>query len=403
MKAVILAAGEGKRCRPLTRRRSKVMLPVANKPIIEYVIEALRANGITEIVLVVGYRKERVMDYFEDGVKFDVDIEYVEQSKPLGTAHALKQAQSLVGDEFLVLNGDNIVDPRAVRDLLGNNRGESDATILTVMRDEIKGYGALAIEKEKVTEIVEKPKGEFTHFVNTGVYLFKDSVFRAIDRTEISERGEFELTSALQEMIEGGMNVLAVKTDGLWEDVVHSWDLVTVNSAILAGAKRDIKGHVEEGATLKGPVVVGENTLIRAGTYIIGPVVIGRDCEIGPNATVFPSTSIGNNVVVRSHGEIQNSVIMNDVRIGSNSVVSDSVIGYNNVIGTHFSTETRRGLSIEIEGMLHHAEVMGTVLGDNNQVGDNVLVKAGRIIDNDCSIASANTIDQHIESNSKVI
>ena len=126
MKAIILAAGEGLRCRPLTLTRSKVMLPIANRPILEHVIDSLEKNGINEIILVVGYEKERIMDYFQDGLNFGVKIKYVEQKAQLGTAHAIEQAKKLIDPDdsgFLVLNGDNLVEPKTIADLLNNYDG----------------------------------------------------------------------------------------------------------------------------------------------------------------------------------------------------------------------------------------------------------------------------------------
>src|SRR5690606_8742553 len=154
MKAIILAAGEGLRCRPLTLTRSKVMLPVANRPILEHVISSLEKNEIKEIILVVGYEKERIMNYFEDGLNFGVNISYVEQKAQLGTAHAIEQAKKLIGpedSEFLVLNGDNLVEPKTISDLLNNYKG--DASLLTVKMEETTGYGVILKEKNKVTRI----------------------------------------------------------------------------------------------------------------------------------------------------------------------------------------------------------------------------------------------------------
>ncbi len=162
MKAIILAAGgEGLRCRPLTLTRSKVMLPVANRPILEHVISSLEKNEIKEIILVVGYEKERIMNYFEDGLNFGVNISYVEQKAQLGTAHAIEQAKKLIGpedSEFLVLNGgDNLVEPKTIADLLNNYEG--DASLLTVRMEDTAGYGVVLKEKKKVTQILEKRPG----------------------------------------------------------------------------------------------------------------------------------------------------------------------------------------------------------------------------------------------------
>ncbi|MFY1113399.1 MAG: sugar phosphate nucleotidyltransferase, partial [Methanosarcinaceae archaeon] len=160
MKAIILAAGEGLRCRPLTLTRSKVMLPVANKPILEHVINSLEENGVKDIILVIGYEKERIMDYFEDGLNFGVNIKYVEQKAQLGTAHAIKQAKKLIGPDdtaFLVLNGDNLVEARTIADLL--SKCEGDASLLTVKMEETEGYGVVLTEGKKVKQILEKRPG----------------------------------------------------------------------------------------------------------------------------------------------------------------------------------------------------------------------------------------------------
>ena len=181
MKAIILAAGEGLRCRPLTLTRSKVMLPVANKPILEHAIYSLAENDIKDIILIVGYEKERIMDYFEDGVNFGVHITYIEQKAQLGTAHAIKQTYDLVGsgeEEFIVVNGDNIIEPKTVSDLLDGRGG--DATILTFKMETTTGYGVVIAQGRRVKKIVEKPRADISHLVNTGIYLFNPKIFKYI-------------------------------------------------------------------------------------------------------------------------------------------------------------------------------------------------------------------------------
>src|SRR5450759_2605685 len=210
MKAVILAAGEGLRCRPLTLTRSKVMLPVANKPILEYVIMSLSKNEIKDIILVVGYKKELIMDHFGNGNDFGVKISYIDQDAQLGTAHAIKMAEPLVGEKFMVLNGDNLIDEETISDLL---RGESgDISLLSVSRDQITGYGVLLIEKGKVTQIFEKPRDRISHLVNTGIYIFSSSIFSEIEKTPISEIGEYAITDTIQKMIEKGASVTNITT-----------------------------------------------------------------------------------------------------------------------------------------------------------------------------------------------
>jgi glucose-1-phosphate thymidylyltransferase len=405
MKAIILAAGEGLRCRPLTLTRSKVMLPIANRPILEHVINSLEKNGINEIILVVGYEKERIMDYFEDGLNFGVKITYVEQKAQLGTAHAIEQAKRFIGpedSEFLVLNGDNMIEPKTIADLLNNHEGE--ASLLTVRMEDTAGYGVVLKERKKVTQILEKRPGDVSRIVNTGIYIFTPLIFEIIEKTPISENGEYAITDTLQIMIDEGKDVSAVPTESKWIDAVHAWDLLKANAIVLNSSKNmKVEGEVEEGVVIRGKVAVGKNTKIRSGTYIVGPAVIGDNCDIGPNVVILPSTTIGNNVSIRSFTEIQNSIIMNDCRIYSHGQISNSVIGSNNTIGSGFFVEEKEGLAINMNGILHKAPKLGTIFGDDNRIGNSVLVKAGVTIAVDCQVESGVTVYRNLSRHSVVL
>lgn len=405
MKAIILAAGEGLRCRPLTLTRSKVMLPIANRPILEHVIGSLEKNGITEIILVVGYEKERIMDYFQDGPNFGVEIKYIEQKAQLGTAHAIEQAKKLISpedSEFLVLNGDNLVEPKTIADLLNNYEG--DASLLTVRMENTAGYGVVLKEKKKVTKILEKRPGDISRIVNTGIYIFTPQVFETIEKTPISENGEYAITDTLQIMIDEGKTVTAVPTESKWLDAIHAWDLLKANAIVLNSAKNmKVEGEVEDGAVIRGKVSIGKNTRIRSGTYIVGPAVIGDNCDIGPNVVILPSTTIGHNVSIRSFTEIQNSIIMNDCRIYSHGQISHSIIGSNNTIGSGLFVEEKDGLQIIMNGIIHRAPRLGTIFGDDNRIGNSVLVKAGVTIAVDCQVESGNTLYKDLPRHSVVV
>ncbi len=405
MKAIILAAGEGLRCRPLTLTRSKVMLPIANRPILEHVIDSLEKNGINEIILVVGYEKERIMDYFQDGLNFGVKIQYVEQKAQLGTAHAIEQAKKLIDLDdsgFLVLNGDNLVEPKTIADLLNNYKG--DVSLLTVRMENTAGYGVVLKEKEKVTKILEKRPGDISRIVNTGIYIFTPQVFETIEKTPISENGEYAITDTIQLMINEGKTVTSVPTESKWLDAIHAWDLLKANAIVLDPAKNlRIEGEIEEGVVIRGKVAIGKNTKIRSGTYIVGPVVIGDNCDVGPNVVILPSTTIGNNVSIRSFTEIQNSIIMNDCRIYSHGQISHSIIGSNNTIGSGLFVEEKDGLLIIMNGIIHRAPRLGTIFGDDNRIGNSVLVKAGVTIAVDCLVESGNTIYKDLPRHSVVL
>ncbi len=403
MKAVILAAGEGLRCWPLTITRSKVMLPVANKPILEYIIRALAQNGIKDIILIVGYKKERIMDYFGDGNNFGVNINYIEQSSQLGTAHAVKLAEHLIDEMFLVLNGDNLIEANTISELLAGNSG--NVALLTVMREETTGYGVVKQDKGRVSRIIEKPLEKISHLVNTGIYMLSPSIIDEIKKmTQVSDAGEYAITEAVQKFIDGGGTIRNVTTQSTWIDAVHSWDLLKANAILLGNYdSMEVSGAVEHGAVIAGKVAVGENSIIRSGSYIVGPVVIGKNCDIGPNTTILPSTAIGDNCRIDSFTEIENSIVMNDVCIGAGSHIAHSIIGVHNIIGSHFVTAVGRDLKIEMKGILHHADEIGTVIGDNNAIGQVVLVHAGKMITTGCSVESGVTISRDIPQDSIVL
>ncbi len=404
MKAVILAAGEGTRCRPLTLLRSKVMLPVANKPILEYVIHSLYECGIKDIVMIVGYKKERIMNYFEDGKRWGVNIEYIVQAQQLGTAHAIKHARNKVEGQFLVLNGDNLIESRGVKDLLSGADG--DISILAVLREDVADYGVLMVDEKKVIKIIEKPKTDVSHYVNTGVYLFNEEIFQEIEKTKASEDGEFGITTTIAQMIESKYSVNYVKSDALWLDVVYPWDLIDVNATILQYKSRERiseKATIEKNVVIEGNVEIGENTVIYPNSCIVGPAIIGDNCEIGPSVVIQSCSSIGNNVTIKPFSQIENSIIMNGVQIGSHASIINSIIGENTVIRAHFSTEYGKAVKVEIGEELKYFKDIGAIVGENCDLGTNVLVKAGKMLGVNCKVNSGKIISSDVESNSIVM
>jgi UDP-N-acetylglucosamine diphosphorylase/glucosamine-1-phosphate N-acetyltransferase len=398
LKAIILAAGEGRRCRPLTQTRSKVMLPVGNRPFMEHVILALASNEVKDLYVVVGYQKERVMDYFEDGVAFGVKITYIEQSELLGTAHALRKAEPYLDEEFLVVNGDNLVDARAIKELIS---AKGDNVILAALRPHTGDYGVLKVEQQRVTAIIEKPGKPCAGILNTGAYKFSPAIFEELSRTPISERGSYELTQTISQMIDEGMEIQSQITKGIWSDAIFAWDLLNANSLALSRNGSKILGEVEDGAKIRGPVEIGEGSVVRSGSYLVGPISIGKDCDIGPNATILPSTSVGDSVRVGSHSEIRNGIIMAGARIGSGTIVSDSVVGESCILGDQLVVETGASV-VEVEEEFYRAE-FGAILADGVVAGSRVLVSPGTIVGTGARIGSGSTIRGSIERDSRVI
>lgn len=398
LKAVILAAGEGRRCRPLTQTRSKVMLPVGNRPFMEHVINALAENGIHDLYIVVGYQKERVMDYFEDGVDFGVNITYLEQNELLGTAHALGKAEDYIDEPFLVVNGDNLIDSRAVSELIS---ARGDNVILAALRRHSGDYGVLMVEQERVKAIVEKPGRPCSGILNTGAYKFSPDIFQDIHNTPLSERGSYELTETISQMIAEGREIVPIIGKGVWADAIFAWDLLHANAMALGLKDMNIEGEVEEGAKIKGPVEVGEGSIIRSGSYLVGPVSIGEDCDIGPGVVILPSTSIGDSARIGPHSEVRNSIIMNDARIGSGAILSDSVLGASSILGDQMVVESGPCV-VEVEETFLRAE-FGAILSDNVTAGSRVMAHAGTVVGSGARIDSGCIIRGQIERESRVM
>jgi len=395
MKAVILAAGEGKRLRPLTETMPKVMLPVANKPVLEYVIDAVRNSGISEIIVVVGYKKEVIMEYFREYE--GIDIIYVVQDKQLGTSHALLQVTKHINEPFIVLSGDNIIDQRSISKLIHN---ESEYSMLVKENLHPSKYGVVTAEKNILKKLVEKPPNEnLKRFVSTGIYKLSTSIFDTIENA--TSQGDYSLSSVIQSTVEQGKKISTILAD-LWMDIAYPWDFLSINETMSHSVPSSLGGSIEKGVTLKGRVSIGNNTTIYSGCYIVGPVNIGDGCEIGPNACIFPSTAIGNNTVIHPFSEIRNSVIMNDVHIGSNSFISQSIVGRGSTMGHNFSSMMGKS-TMEVEGEFKKLEDIGAIVGADCSIGSHVVIDPGKIIGTRCTIGSMNRIIKNISSNSKVM
>ncbi len=387
--AVILAAGEGQRLRPFTVTKPKTMLSIADKPILQYVVEAVAQNGIRDIIIVVGYRREQVFDYMGDGEQFGVKIDYITQERQLGTAHALMQTREVVGNEFLVLPGDNLIDA----DTIARFVTIKPTAMLLKNLENTARYGVVTTEGDIVKGIIEKPKEAESDIIDTGIYAFTREIFNFID-------AELGIPDVINNMIDQGYTICAQETDGTWLDVVYPWDILKLNDAILHRIPASLGGTIEAGASIKGLVSIGKDTVIRSNCYISGPVVIGKNCDIGPNVCILPATSIGDNVVISPFSEIENSVIGNDVNIGPASTIQDSVIDESCVIRGHFTA-----CSDEVEVRVnneHHLVTVGAMLGVGCCLNNSVTAQPGVIIGNYSQIQAMKLISGHLPDKSSV-
>jgi len=388
MKAVILAAGEGVRLQPLTLTRPKHLIKVCGKPILERCLNMLKTSGVNEAVIVVHYMADAIRDYFGDGKKFGLKIEYVEQKAVLGTGNAVGVVEPYVKDDFLLVYGDLLFTAGVVKKVVNLYEREKPAATMAVVPVEKPGdYGIVEFEDEKlVKRIIEKPtrKEAPTNLANAGVYVFSTEIFEKIKETSASARGEWEITDALSLLLKEKKPVLAAKISTEdWFDIGRPWDLLAANRWMLMKMEHKVYGCVENGAHLIGPVTVAETARMRSGAYIEGPAFIDEESDIGPNCYIRPCTSIGKKVRIGNACEIKNSIIMDNTHIGHLSYVGDSIIGENCNLGAGAITANYRLDSGTIKMRVKDKVVdsgrrkLGVVLGDNVKTGIHALLMPG--------------------------
>lgn len=383
MKAVVLVAGKGTRMEPLTSDCPKVMLQVANKPVLEHILNSAIEAGIEGFVFITGYLEEQIKAHFGDGSKWGVSIEYVQQKEQLGTANAIGYARGHVEGAFLVLNGDMLIGQKDLKALVSR---KEEAVICVKEVENPSDFGVLETRDNKVTRIIEKPKNPPTNLANAGIYLFRESIFGFIDKTQPSVRKELEITDSIQMLIDSGAPVGYSPLEDSWIDIGYPWDLLKANEYLLKTLKGSCQGTVEPNVTLKGEVEIGRGSLIRSGAYIEGPVIIGENCDIGPNCYIRPSTALGNRVRIGNAVEVKNTVVMEGTHVGHLSYVGDSVIGRrcNFGAGTKVANLRHDGKNIKVmlKGRIIDSgrRKLGVIMGDDVHTGINTSINIGVVM-----------------------
>ncbi len=367
--------------RPLTAKRPKVMLPIGGKPLLEQIVVRTKDAGIDSFVFVVGYGQGSITSYFGDGGSLGVKIDYAVQDKQLGTGHALQSAEQKAEDRFLVLNGDVLPDSESLKELAASE----EIAVAAIKVDDPRRYGVFVEENGYFKSVVEKSENPPSNLANAGIYLFRKSIFDALRSAPLSPRGEYELTD--------GLNLLALKeririiTLKSWLEIGRPWDILAANEVLLKDLQPAVLGEVEPGATLKGSVSVGKNTVIMAGAYIEGPVVIGENCKIGPNCYIRPSTCLGSDVRIGNAVEVKNSTIMDGTKIGHLSYVGDSVIGENCNFGAGTICANLRHDKGNIKSYIKGQKVdsgrrkLGAIMGDDAKTGIHTTIYPGAVIE----------------------
>jgi len=401
MKCVILAAGEGNRMHPLTYTRPKVMLPIAGKPILEWNLLNARAAGLKEFIFVVSYKSEMVREYFGDGKPWNVKINYINQGKAMGTAHAIATVELFVSD-CIVLCGDTIFGTNDIKQI-----AKKGTKIGLVKIDNATEYGIVELKGKHVVKIYEKMEHPLSNVINAGIYHFNKHIFDFIRKTEKSPRGEFEITDSINMLVEKeSMEGVFLKE---WRDVVYPWHLLDANEELLKKLKTKIQGTVEKNVTVKGIVVVGKGTVIRSGTYIEGPVVIGDNSKIGPNCYIRPYTTIGSNCHVGNACEVKNSIVMDHSNIPHLNYVGDSIIGQHCNLGAGTTVANLRLDKNNIVVTLNGKKIdskrrkLGTVMGDNVQTGINSIINVGTMIGNNVFIGLGAMAKGEIKPDTRIL
>jgi len=326
MKALVLSGGAGTRLRPITHTSAKQLIPIANKPILFYGLEAIAAAGITEVGIIVGDTHAEIEEAVGDGSLFGIKPTFIKQDAPLGLAHAVKIAEDfMAGEPFLMYLGDNLI-----KDNLGQLVGEFEKTgcnslILLAHVPNPTAFGVAELAGDgSGKKLVEKPEEPPSDLALVGVYLFDSKIFEAVKNIKPSWRNELEITDAIQYLIENGYKVHHHVIKEWWKDTGKLEDLLEANRMELEAIERRIDGEVDEKSRIDGKVVVEKGAKI-IGSDIRGPAVIGKDALI-TKSYVGPFTSISFGVSIEN-SEIEHSIVCENSVIRDMKRIEDSLIG----------------------------------------------------------------------------
>ncbi|PZM82212.1 glucose-1-phosphate thymidylyltransferase [Candidatus Gracilibacteria bacterium] len=382
MKAIILAAGEGSRLRPLTNTTPKPIIKIFGKTIIKHNLKSIY-KYVSEIIIVVKYKKDEVKKAIGDEYK-GVKITYIEQNDEKGTAAAIRGIETK--KDVVIMNGDSIFSKKDLKKIF-----------------ELKGYGALAKKvdnpekygifeidgKENVKKIVEKPEKFVGDLASVGVYKFSPEIFEIVKNIELSPRGEYEITDAINSFVEKN-EFKAISLEEEFIDVGYPWDILEANSFFLKNIdESEIDGEIEKGVTIKGKIILEKGAVLKSGTYIEGNVFIGKNSVIGPNAYLRGETVIGENCKIGNAVEIKNSSLGDNTNVAHLSYIGDSVIGNNVNIGGGFISANLRhdngNIKVKVKGELVDTKKrkLGVIIGDNVKTGAKTMTMPGRVIQND--------------------
>lgn len=330
MKALVLSGGKGTRLRPLTYTTAKQLVPVANKPILGYVIDHIKDAGIRDLGIIISPETgDEVKRYVDGGRKWGMRVTFISQPEPLGLAHAVSTARDFLGDDdFVMYLGDNLLS-HGVKDSIRKFRKESpEALIFLKEVDNPRQFGVARLDaKGRIVKLIEKPKNPPSNLALVGVYIFSREIHDAISRIRPSFRGELEITDAIQELINMGHDVRSEILEGWWLDTGKKDSILQANTVVLDEyIRRDVRGSVDGKSQVTGRVAIGKGAVVK-NSIIRGPVIIGKEAEI-VDSFIGPFTSIGDGVSILG-SVIEHSVILNNAFLSGIERLEDSLVGKN--------------------------------------------------------------------------
>ncbi|UCE09214.1 MAG: NTP transferase domain-containing protein [Candidatus Thorarchaeota archaeon] len=413
MKALVLTAGVGQRSLPLTATRSKAMLMIAGRPVMQYILESLSANGIKDIVIVVGHGREEIIGHFKHGDGHDTRISYVIQHEAKGVEHAILTARDeLEGEEeFLLVNGDVLVEPDMVSRTLANHQNmNADVTMLVTLVSNPEQFGTVKIGHNGVVErLVEKggPDRYVSNYAVAGVTVFSTETLPLLEK-----HGTMEAT--IESMIKSDKRVSTTVWEKEWAEFTWPWDILNANRIVL---DRELRGHgsfiaesaeLHDNVILEGPVYVDEGAIVRPGTTLRGPLYIGKKVYVGNNSLVRDYTCLCDDVHLGYGVEVRNSVIFQGVNIGRMTYIADSIVGEKTCIEAGAQMWNWRPgdeplfLKYEDEKVQIPFPKFGAIIGDNVIIGVNSSIYPATRIGHNSMIAPGCIINSDIPPNSDV-
>jgi glucose-1-phosphate thymidylyltransferase len=326
MKGLVLSGGKGSRLRPLTHTRAKQLVPVANRPILHYVLEDLATAGIREVGIVVGDTEAEIRESVGDGSGWGLSVTYIRQDAPLGLAHAVKISRDYLGDDpFVMYLGDNLLHG-GIRGFVEEFRREPpNALVLLASVPDPQRFGVAELRDGRIVSLEEKPAEPKSDKALVGVYLFDSNVFPIIDELKPSGRGELEITDAIQALVDEGREVRPHVVSGWWKDTGRLRDLLEANRMVLDGMERRLEGEVDGISRVEGKVILEPGSRVEK-SVLRGPLIVGSGTEIR-DSYVGPFTSIEQDVRVEGC-ELEHSIVLRGTRLlHVPTRIVDSLIG----------------------------------------------------------------------------